>query len=133
IPILRHGKPYESVDKIEILHHATGQPVAQVSQANAGLISRDVHRMDDSGLEQFTVKELLAMCKKAAELFMTAALPVDDIKQSFDDYIMQLSATTGMPHSYCRGNAQKLHRTLDEMDVIIAGLTRGFDSSILDR
>jgi acyl-CoA reductase-like NAD-dependent aldehyde dehydrogenase len=133
IPILRHGKPYESIDKIEILHHATGQPVARVSQANAGLISRDVHRMDDAVLEQFTVKELLAMCKKAAALFMTATLPVGDAKQSFDDYIAQLSATTGMPYSYCRGNAQKLHRTLDEMDVIIAGLTRGFDPSILDR
>jgi acyl-CoA reductase-like NAD-dependent aldehyde dehydrogenase len=133
IPILRHGKPYESIDKIEILHHATGQPVARVSQANAGLISRDVHRMDDSVLEQFTVKELLAMCKKAAGLFTTGTLPVGDAKQSFDDYIAQLSATTGMPYSYCRGNAQKLHRTLDEMDVIIAGLTRGFDTSILDR
>jgi acyl-CoA reductase-like NAD-dependent aldehyde dehydrogenase len=133
IPILRHGKPYESIDKIEILHHATGQPVARVSQANSGLISRDVHRMDDSVLEQFTVKELLAMCKKAAGLFMTGTLPVGEAKQSFDDYIAQLSATTGMPYSYCRSNAQKLHRTLDEMDVIIAGLTRGFDTSILDR
>src|SRR5207302_1470492 len=48
IPILRHGKPYESIDKVTILHHATGEPVAQVSQANAGLISRDVNRWDDS-------------------------------------------------------------------------------------
>src|SRR5580658_3637340 len=67
IPILRHGKPYESVDKIQIVHHATGEPVAAVSMANSGLISRDVHRMDDSVLEQFTIKELVAMCKKAAE------------------------------------------------------------------
>ena len=81
IPILRHGKPYESVDKIEIVHHATGEPVAKVSQANSGLISRDVHRMDDDVLEQFTVKELIAMCKKAAELFMTGTLPVGDQKQ----------------------------------------------------
>src|SRR5436309_2753911 len=70
IPILRHGKPYESIDKVEILHHATGEPVARVSQANAGLISRDVGRIDDTILEQFTVNELLAICKKAAALFM---------------------------------------------------------------
>jgi acyl-CoA reductase-like NAD-dependent aldehyde dehydrogenase len=133
IPILRQGKPYESIDKVEIVHHATGEPVAQVSQANAGLIARDVHRMDDSILEQFTVKQLLAMCKKAAGSFMTGTLPVGDTSQSFDDYICQLSATTGMPHSYCRSNAQKLHRTLDEMDVIVAGLTRGFDTRILDQ
>ena len=99
IPILRHGKPYESVDKIEIVHHATGEPVAQVSQANAGLISRDVHRMDDTILEQFTVKQLLAICKKAAALFMTGTLPVGDSKQTFDDYVRQLSSTTGMPFS----------------------------------
>src|SRR5947209_5399581 len=97
IPILRNGKPYESIDKVEIVHHDTGEPVARVSQANAGMISRDVHRMDDTILEQFTVKQLLAMCKKAAELFMTGTLPIGDAKQSFDDYIKQLSATTGMP------------------------------------
>jgi acyl-CoA reductase-like NAD-dependent aldehyde dehydrogenase len=133
IPILRHGKPYESVDKIQIVHHATGEPVATVSQANAGLISRDVHRMDDGVLEQFTVKELVAMCKKAADVFLNGSVTVGDSPQSFDDYVRDLSATTGMPHSYCRGNAKKIHRVMDEMDVILAGLTRGFDLSILDQ
>lgn len=133
IPILRQGKPYESVDKITIVHHATGEPVATVSQANAGLISRDVHRWDADVLEQFTVKELVAMCKKAADLLMNGALPVGDAKQTFDDYVKSLSATTGMPYSYCRLNAKKIHRVLDEMDVILAGLTRGFDLSILDK
>lgn len=133
IPILRQGKPYESVDKITIVHHATGEPVATVSQANSGLISRDVHRWDADVLEQFTVKELIAICKKAADLLMNGTLPVGDSKQTFDDYVKSLSATTGMPHSYCRINAKKIHRVLDEMDVILAGLTRGFDLSILDK
>jgi acyl-CoA reductase-like NAD-dependent aldehyde dehydrogenase len=133
IPILRQGKPYESVDKITIVHHATGEPVATVSQANAGLISRDVHRWDADVLEQFTVRELVAMCKRAADLLMNGTLPVGDAKQTFDDYIKCLSATTGMPYSYCRLNAKKIHRVLDEMDVILAGLTRGFDLSILDK
>ncbi len=132
IPILRHGKPYESVDSIEILHHATGEPVARVSQANSGLISRDVHRMDSDILEQFSMAQLIGMCRKAAEIFIGGVVPVGDQKQSFDDYVQQLSSTTGMPYSYCRGNAKKIHRVLAEMDVIIAGLTRGFDLSILD-
>jgi acyl-CoA reductase-like NAD-dependent aldehyde dehydrogenase len=38
-----------------------------------------------------------------------------------------------MPLTYCRTNAKKIHRTMDEVDLIIAGLTRGFDLSILDR
>src|SRR5438309_10263062 len=133
IPILRHGKPYESVDKVTITHHATGEPVAQVSQANAGLISRDVHRWDDSVLEQFTVKELFAIFKKAGQLFMSGTLPVGDQKQTFDDYVRQLSSTTGMPFTYCRLNAQKIFRIFDEIDVVVAGLTRGFDLSILDK
>src|SRR5665213_408794 len=133
IPILRHGKPYESVDKIEIVHHATGEPVARVSMANAGLISRDVHAMDDGILEQFTVKQLVGMCKKAADIFLNGSIAIGDTRQSFDDYIRLLSSTTGMPYSYCRGNARKIHRVLDEMDVILAGLTRGFDLTILDR
>lgn len=133
IPILRHGKPYESIDKVEIVHHATGEPVAKVSQANAGLISRDIGRMDYDVLEQFSVRELIGMCRKAADIFMTGTVPLGDTKQSFDDYVRQLSSTTGMPHSYCRGNAKKIHRTLDEIEVILAGLTRGFDLSILDK
>jgi len=133
IPILRQGKPYESIDKIEIVHHATGEPVAAVSMANPGLISRDIGRMDDTILEQFTVRELIGMCKKAAETFISGSILIGDSKQSFDDYVRDLSATTGMPHSYCRGNAKKIHRVLDEMDVIVAGLTRGFDLSILDK
>lgn len=133
IPILRQGKPYESVDKITIVHHATGEPVAAVSQANPGLISRDVNRWEYDVLEQFTVRELIAMCKRAADLLMNGTLPVGDAKQTFDGYIKSLSATTGMPYSYCRLNAKKIHRVLDEMDVILAGLTRGFDLSILDK
>jgi acyl-CoA reductase-like NAD-dependent aldehyde dehydrogenase len=133
IPILRHGQPYYSIDTFEIVHHATGQPVAKVSLANPGLISRDIKRMDYDVLEQFRMRDLLDMCKEAAGHFMGSDLPLSDGKQSFDDYIRLLSATTGMPYSYCRLNAQKIHRVLDEMEAIVAGLTRGFDLSILDR
>ena len=27
IPILRHGQPYESIEKVTLVHHATGEPV----------------------------------------------------------------------------------------------------------
>ena len=133
IPILRHGQPYVSVETVEIVHHATGESVARVSQANSGLIVRDVGRMDDTVLERFAVSELLDMCRRAADIFMTATLPIGDGEQSFDEYIDCLSATTGMPITYCRNNAGKIQHTLREMGAIIAGLTRGFDLDILDR
>lgn len=137
IPILRHGRPYTSIDTVDLVHHATGQPVARVSQANSGLIVRDIHRLDDRVLERFPVADLIAMCRKAGELFITATLPLGDPdgpqQQTFDDYVQQLSATTGMPYSYCRNNAGKVAKVLTEMDAVIAGLTRGFPLDILDR
>ncbi|MBI1826930.1 MAG: aldehyde dehydrogenase [Planctomycetes bacterium] len=89
--------------------------------------------MDDTVLESFTVRELIEICGRAAERFIRGTLPIGDAKQSFDDYVRCLSATTGMPVTYCRSNAQKIHRVLAEMDTIISGLTRGFDLEILDR
>ncbi len=133
IPALRFGKAYTSVGHTTLLHHATGEPVAEVSQVNVGMIVRDVHRMDDTVLESLTVREILSMAKKAADLFMTGRLPCGNETQSFDDYIRQISATTGMPVSYCRSNADKIRRVLADMDVIIAGLTRGFDLDIIDK
>ncbi len=133
IPILRRGCAYESIEKTQLVHHATGEPVATVSIANSGLVRRDILGMDDSSLEAFTVAELIEMCQMAGELFMTAALPLGDSEQSFDDYVMQLSATTGMPIAYCGSNASKIHKVLSDVDVVVAGLTRGFDLSILDR
>ena len=125
--------PYESIDKVEIVHHATGEPVALVSQANSGMIVRDVSRMADDVLERFTVRELIAMCKKAAGIFVSASLPLGDQSQTFDDYIDNLSATTGMPTVYCKANADKVRYVMAEMEMIISGLTRGFDLDILDR
>ena len=133
IPILRQGKPYESVGKVEIVHHATGEPVAQVSQANSGMVVRDIKGMADDVLERFTVAELIEMCGKAADVFMTASLPLGDSSQTFDDYAAQLSATTGMPITYCKVNAEKIRMVLSGMGTIIAGLTRGLDLQILDR
>lgn len=136
IPILRQGRAYTSVESVVLAHHATGQPVARVSQANSGLIVRDAGRLDDRVLERFTTAELIAMCRRAGALFTTATLPLGDPDggqvHSFDDYVRQLSATTGMPYAYCRSNAGKVARVMTEMDAVIAGLTRGLPLEILD-
>lgn len=133
IPILRHGRPYESIEKVELVHHATGELIARVSQANSGLVGRDIANWPDDVLESISVADLISRCRRAAGLFMTAKLPLGDSVQSFDDYVAQLSSTTGMPVSYCRTNAGKVQKVMAEVDVVIRGLTRGFDLSILDR
>ena len=133
IPILRNGQPYTSVDNVTLVHHATGEAIAEVSQANSGMVARDIQRMDQEVLEDLTIGQLLRMCKKAACLFATEELPLGTARQSFDDYLAQVSATTGMPVGYCRRNAEKIHKVLDEMEMILRGLARGFDLSILDK
>ncbi|HRX84146.1 MAG TPA: aldehyde dehydrogenase family protein [Phycisphaerae bacterium] len=132
IPILRGGEPYTSVETTTLVHHATSEIVAEVSQANSGMVRRDILHMDDRVLERFSVRELMAMSRKAADLFVHAELPLGDGVQSFDDYIAELSATTGMPVGYCRRNAEKIRKVLDEIEPIVRGLTRGFDLAILD-
>lgn len=139
IPILRFGQPYESLDQVPLVHHASGEPVAMLSRANSGLLARDVRRMRAETadvLERFTVAELIELCRRAAELFVSAELPLGDPagpRQTPEDYVRQLSATTGMPVACCRSNARKIHRVLAEMDQVLAGLLRGLDFAILDR
>ena len=42
IPILRKGEPYQSLDVARARHHQTGEPFVEISQANVGLIRRDL-------------------------------------------------------------------------------------------
>ena len=48
LPALRKGQPYESLDKIEVKDHRTGEVLATVSQVNAGILRRDIARIGDA-------------------------------------------------------------------------------------
>ena len=137
LPLLRHGVPYRSVDVATIPHHRTRQPFAHVSQANPGLIRRDLLVQESARAELAAIRsaDLLRMAAKAADLFMQATLPldpVDGVTQSPQDYVEQLSATTGLPHVLVRRNMAKIHGVLSQMGDVIAGLTRGLDLGVLD-
>jgi acyl-CoA reductase-like NAD-dependent aldehyde dehydrogenase len=134
IPLLRASRPYTSLDAVALPHFRTGEPVAKVSQANRGLIAKDLGAAEKNqrALQALSVAQLLTICKKAAQLFAEAELPLGDDLQSPDDYVHQLSATTGMPEALCRRNMSKIHLVLTEMEAVLSGLTRGIDLSILD-
>lgn len=133
LPVYRMGQPYVAAESTPLLHHATGQPVATMSLANSGLISRDVGRMDPDVLESLSARTLIDIARKAGELFLRGSLPCGDESHRFDDYIQMLSATTGSPVTYCRANAEKIFRIFDEMETILAGLMRGAPLEVLDR
>lgn len=138
LPLLRAGEPYRSKDTVVLHDVVSGEPVAEVSQANRGLIARDLAAAGAARrvLGQRSVGELLEACRRAAVLFAEGDLPVDPLSgetQSPDDYVRQLSATTGMPQALCRLNMEKIRFVLAEMEQVLGGLTRGLDLEVLDR
>jgi acyl-CoA reductase-like NAD-dependent aldehyde dehydrogenase len=137
IPILRWGTPYKSVDRAVVPHFRTREPFVEVSQANVGIIRRDLLRQRDARerLAAIPVAELVRLSKAAAEHFMHDALPLDPAEgftQTPEQYVEQVSATTGMPWSNVRRNMTKVHGVLSRVDEVLGGLTRGLDLGVLD-
>lgn len=137
LPALRRGRPYESLETVEVVNHRTGEAIAQVSQVNAGIIRKDLARIGEAraALKKFSVEELIAISAKAGEFFLNGELPLGDRGhlQSAEDYIRTLSSTSGLPHVMVRRNMQKIHFALTNMRVILNGLTRGLPLEVIDR
>lgn len=135
IPVLRWGKPYESLEKDSIVHFNTGEPVAKVNQANGGIVQRDA-RFEPRArgvLRDIPIAQLIEMMKKAGELYLHGTLPLGNGTQSPEDFVKQQSATTGLPEHMCKGNMSKNHFVLSNMDRILDCLTRGLPLDILTR
>ena len=136
IPLLRHGVPYKSLDVVSIPHYRTREPFVEIGQANPGLIRRDLRpevlQQARAALARIPSPRLLEMCGEAARHFLDDALPLGDAVQSPEDYVRQLSATTGMPHVLVRRNMQKIAGVLRQMPTVLRGLTRGLDLGLLD-
>ena len=79
LPVLRAGVPYRSLNRNVLKDVRTGEPVAEVSQANRGLISRDLLGMAErrAQLREMPIETLIERCAEAARLFVEEALPVE--------------------------------------------------------
>jgi acyl-CoA reductase-like NAD-dependent aldehyde dehydrogenase len=137
IPVLRWGQPYKSLDLDKVVHFATGEALAEVSRANAGLVERDMRQAKRARavLREIPIRDLLQMVKKAADLYTEAELPLGDggATQTPDQFVRMQSATTGLPEHMCRFNMKKNHFVLNQMENILDALTRGLDLDILSR
>jgi hypothetical protein len=135
LPILRNGDEYKSLDIARVPHHQTRELFVEVSQANAGLIRRDLNRqhLGTRALSHLSTRDLVDICTRAANHFTDDQLPLGDATQSPDDYVHQVSATTGLPHVLARRNMQKIKSMLANMESVLNGLTRNLDWSLLDR
>src|SRR5438477_14357 len=123
------------MDVDKVVHFQTGEPLAEVSRANAGLVERDMRHAPRARevLREIPIAELIRMVKKAADLYTSAELPLGDGTQTPDQFVRMQSATTGLPEHMCRFNMKKNHFVLNQMDKMLDALTRGLDLNILSR
>ncbi|HEY1376863.1 MAG TPA: aldehyde dehydrogenase family protein [Gemmataceae bacterium] len=135
IPISRWGEPYRSMEADKVVHFITGEELAEVSRSNGGLVERDMRHMHRAraALRDIPVRDLLAMVKKAGQLYTEAELPLGDGTQTPEQFVRMQSATTGLPEHMCRFNMTKNKFVLENMDKILDALTRGLDLDILTR
>jgi len=136
IPILRRGEIYTSLDQAQLKDVRGGAPVAETHMANSGLVKRDLHRLGEAreALRAIPTAELIEITRRAGQHFLNDALPlgIDGGMQTPENYLQQLAATSGLPHSLIRMNLAKLGKVFEEVDQIIGGLTRNIDLSVLD-
>jgi acyl-CoA reductase-like NAD-dependent aldehyde dehydrogenase len=133
LPVLRWGAPYDSLEKDEVVHFSTGEPIATVSRANGGLIQRDMRKAQRARdvLREIPIDELIARAGAAGELYMNATLPMGDGTQSPDEFARAQSASTGLPEKMCRANMKKNGFVLAEMRKILDSLSRGLALDVL--
>src|SRR6266700_7586638 len=135
LPVLRWGKPYDSLEKDQVVHFVTGEPIARVSQANGGLLQRDARHAATARkkLREIPIDDLIGRVKKAGELYLKGTLPIGDGTQTQDEFVRAQSASTGLPEHMCRANMQKNLFVLSHMDQMLDALTRGLPLEILSR
>jgi len=133
LPVLRWGAPYDSLEKDEVVHFSTGEPIATVSRANGGLIQRDARKAARAreALRAIPIDELIAMAGKAGELYSNATLQMGTGTQTPDEFVRAQSASTGLPERMCRANMKKNMFVLSEMRRILESLTRGLSLDVL--
>src|SRR5215813_4567084 len=133
LPILRWGAPYESLEKDDVVHFSTGEPIATVSRANGGLIQRDARKAQRARdvLREIPIDDLIDRAARAGELYMNATLPMGDRTQSPDEFVRAQSASTGLPERMCRANMKKNAFVLAGMRRILESLTRGLALDVL--
>ncbi len=135
IPVIRWGKPYESLEKQEVVHFETGEVLAKVHQANGGMLKMDRRHSQRArdALRQIPIDKLIEMAAKAGDLYLNAKLPLGNGTQTPEEFCRMQSATTGLPEHMSAANMKKNYFVLTHMREILDALTRGLPLDILSK
>ena len=133
IPVIRWGEEYESLETQELVHHSTGDVIGTQGMANGGLITRDMRKAQTARdiLKQFSIEELVEKMGMAGDLFVNGNLSIGGSEQTPQDFILQQSATTGLPEHMVELGMSKNAFVMNNMGRIIDALTRGLPLDIL--
>ncbi len=136
LPALRRGKPYASLDQVEVKDCRAGAPLARMSQVNPGIIRKDLAKISEARVElkEIPSAKLIEICRRAAEMFLHETLPLGDQghTQSPEQYLQTLSATSGLPFVMVRRNSQKIAQALLNIRAVLNGLMRGLEPELMD-
>ncbi|MDZ4683877.1 MAG: aldehyde dehydrogenase family protein, partial [Planctomycetaceae bacterium] len=135
LPIIRWGKPYDSMEKADVVHFETGEVLARVHQAAGAQLGMDIRhaaRARDA-LRQFSIDQLIEMTAKAADLYLNATLPLGTGTQTPAEFCRMQSATTGLPEHMCAANMKKNFFVLTHMREVLEALTRGLPFDVLSK
>ena len=134
IPILRQGEPYRSLDVARVPHHQTRELFVEISQANSGLIRRDLRDQKTARekLAAFSTAELIDICARAAGHFLNDRCPsVTNRKRR------RLCAPGLSNHRHAARAGPPKHGEDSRRDGrngnVLNGLTRNIDWEILDQ
>ncbi|MDC0307552.1 aldehyde dehydrogenase family protein [Planctomycetaceae bacterium] len=127
IPVIRWGKPYESMDQSPVVHFETGEELAKVHQANGGIIKMDMRKAKKARdlLRQYSIEDLIGMCEKAADYYVNDELPMGNGTQTPEEFCRIQSASTGLPEHMCKFNMGKSAYVMRNMGKVLDALTRG--------
>jgi acyl-CoA reductase-like NAD-dependent aldehyde dehydrogenase len=134
LDVLRQGVAYRSMETLPVPHVCTGETVAELGYANAGLIRRDARQFAKAKatLDALDTETLLGRIEAAGVLFAEAELSVGDQIQGPQDYIRSVSATTGIPEVLCAKNVEKIRAACAQVRASLSGLTGGIEPGAFD-
>ena len=137
IPALRRGKPYESLDTVEVKDFRTGEVKATVSQVNAGIVRKDLARVGGrpGGAQEILGRPTHRDLREGGRAFSSTARcrsATRATRNRRSNTSRRLSSTSGLPHVMVRRNMEKIHYALTNMKTVLNGLSRGLDLAILD-
>lgn len=122
------------METLQVPHVRTGETVAELGFANAGLIRRDARQFAKAkaALDAVDTETLLQRIEAAGVLFAEAELSVGDQIQGPRDYIRAVSATTGIPEVLCAKNVEKIRSACTQIRASLSGLTGGLEPAVFD-